>query len=109
MHPHRIGPYLIDKKIGAGGMGTVYLGTHADSGQIVAVKVLPASLAREGGFVARFSREIKAMQTVQSPNIVEFFDSGEADDETYFYAMEYVEGETLTTCCAAKSGCNGIR
>jgi serine/threonine protein kinase len=96
MHPHRIGPYLIDKKIGAGGMGTVYRGTHADTGQIVAVKVLPASLARETGFVARFNREIKAIKTVQSPHIVSFYDSGETADATYFYAMEYVKGETLT-------------
>lgn len=135
MHPHRIGPYLIDKKIGAGGMGTVYRGRHTETGQIAAIKVLPASLARQEGFVARFNREIKAMKTVSSPFIVKFFDdppddsadntnsnpknngkqddtqfkelgenegdtqaddAAEADDKTYFYAMEYVEGETLT-------------
>ena len=49
MHPVRVGPYLIERKIGAGGMGTVYVGTHEQTGQRAAVKVLPASLARESG------------------------------------------------------------
>ena len=47
MHPEKIGPYRIDRKIGAGGMGNVYLGVHEETSQQVAVKVLPASMARE--------------------------------------------------------------
>ena len=96
MNPERIGPYIIDKKVGAGGMGTVYRGHHADTEQVVAVKVLPASLAREEGFVSRFEREIEAMKKVKNRHIVEFYDSGVTEDKTYYYAMEYVEGETLT-------------
>jgi len=96
MHPTRIGPYLIDRKIGAGGMGTVYVGKHEQTGQVAAVKVLPASLAREDGFVLRFNREIEALQRLNHMNIVKFFESGSDEGETYFYAMEYVEGETLT-------------
>lgn len=97
MHPERIGPYVIDKKIGSGGMGAVYLGRHETTGDVVAVKVLPASLAREEGFVQRFNREIEAMQKVSSPYIVKLFESG-VDGETYYYSMEYVDGETLTAC-----------
>lgn len=94
MDPARVGPYEIEKKLGAGGMGTVYLGRHTETGQRAAVKVLPASLAREEGFVARFSREIDALQRLKSPHIVALYDHG-VDGDTYYYAMEYVEGETL--------------
>ena len=96
MHPDRIGPYHIDKRIGAGGMGNVYLGRHEQTGAIVAVKELPAALAREEGFVLRFNREIEAMRKLNCPNIVKLFDSG-TDGDLYYYAMEYVDGENLTT------------
>ena len=96
MHPARLGPYLIDRKIGAGGMGNVYLGKHCETGQVAAIKELPASLAREEGFVLRFNREIEAMKKLNNPHIVKLYDSGTDDDETYYYAMEYVEGENLT-------------
>ncbi|MCA9049348.1 MAG: serine/threonine protein kinase, partial [Planctomycetaceae bacterium] len=97
MHPDRIGPYRIDRKIGAGGMGNVYHGVHDETSQAAAVKVLPASMAREDGFVARFSREIEALKKVTSPNIVKFYDNGTTDDGSYYYAMEYVDGSTLTS------------
>jgi Protein kinase domain len=97
MHPPRVGPYLIDRKIGAGGMANVYLGRHVESGRVAAVKTLPASMARVEGFVLRFNREIEALQKLNHPNIVKLFESGKEDDETYFYAMEYVDGETLSS------------
>jgi len=93
--PQRVGHYLIQKELGSGGMGTVYLGQHLETEQLAAVKILPASLSREPGFVARFGREIAAMQELQSTNIVELYESGE-DNGLYYYAMEYVDGETLT-------------
>lgn len=96
MHPVRIGHYLIDRKIGSGGMGNVYLARHEETGEVVAVKELPASMAREEGFVHRFSREIEAMQKLNCPNIVKLIESG-SDDGTYFYSMEYIDGETLTS------------
>ena len=97
MHPEKIGPYHIDRKIGSGGMGNVYHGTHEQTGQEVAVKVLPASMAREEGFVLRFSREIKAMRALSSPYIVKVVLDGETDDGSYYYSMEFVDGETLTS------------
>lgn len=93
--PEQIGPWIIEKKIGAGGMGSVYLGIHEETRDKAAVKVLPASLAREEGFIARFAREIESMKQLENPHIVKFIDSG-VEDETYFYAMEYVAGDTLT-------------
>lgn len=97
MHPEKIGPYFIDRKIGSGGMGNVYLGVHEDTQQQVAVKVLPASMAREEGFVLRFSREIQAMRKLTSDYIVQVFEDGKAEDGSYYYSMEFVDGETLTS------------
>ena len=95
MNPSQIGPYEILSKIGSGGMGSVYLGRHQETGEEAAIKVLPAALAREDGFVERFNREIDSMKKLNSPYIVKLFDSG-VDDGTYYYSMEYVPGETLT-------------
>lgn len=97
MHPDRIGTYRIDRKIGSGGMGNVYLGVHEQTGGQAAIKVLPASMAREDGFVIRFSREIDALKTLSSPNIVKLFQNGTSDDGSYYYSMEFVDGETLTS------------
>src|SRR5438477_5670036 len=94
MDPERIGPYEIREKLGAGGMGSVYLGRQVETGQLVAVKVLTASLAREPGFVERFNREIDAMRKLKNPHIVELFENG-VEGESFYYAMEYVAGETL--------------
>jgi serine/threonine-protein kinase len=94
MDPERIGPFQILEKIGSGGMGNVYLGRQHDTHRLAAVKVLSATLAREEGFVDRFNREIDAMRKLKNPHIVELFESG-IEGENYYYAMEYVAGETL--------------
>ncbi len=96
MEIKQIGPWEIGVKLGAGGMGTVYLGTHQETGKQAALKVLPASLAREDGFVERFKREIASMEQLKSPHIVELYESGN-DGDIYYYSMEYVDGETLTS------------
>ncbi len=92
--PERIGKYTIRERIGSGGMGHVYLGTDPESGEQVAVKVLTAGLAREEGFVERFNREIDAMRKLAHPHVVKLYDYG-VDGENYYFAMEYVRGETL--------------
>src|SRR6267154_1288141 len=94
MDPARIGPFQILDKIGSGGMGNVYLGRQDETGRLVAVKVLSASLARESGFVGRFNREIDAMRKLKNPHIVELYENG-VEGENYYYSMEYVEGQTL--------------
>jgi len=95
VNPERVGQYEIERKLGAGGMGAVYLGRHSVTGQLAAIKVLPASLAREEGFVLRFTREVQAMRSLSSPYIVKIYEDGVDDNETYYYAMEYVEGQTV--------------
>ena len=90
-----IGPYAIESELGAGGMGTVYRAVHVETSESVAVKVLSAPMAREPGLVERFRREIESLKKLTNPHIVHFLDSGEHEG-TYYYAMELVEGETLT-------------
>ena len=86
---------MIDRPIGAGGMGTVYLATDERDERRAAVKVLPPSLSREEALVARFQREVEALSRLENPHVVQFFDAGVADD-LHYYAMEYVDGETLS-------------
>lgn len=94
MTPPQIGPYIISEEIGAGGMGTVYLAHHGETNEVAALKVLPSSMAREPGFVARFDREIESLRRLSNPHIVKFLESGN-DQDTYYFAMEYIDGETL--------------
>lgn len=96
MHPDRIGPYKIYRKIGAGGMGNVYFGVHESTFQQAAIKVLPASMAREEGFVQRFTREIDALRQLSNRHIVQLYQDGTTEDGTFYYAMEFVDGMTLT-------------
>jgi len=93
--PQSIGPYEILETLGSGGMGTVYLGRHTETEQEVAVKVLSPSMAQEEGLVERFRREVGALEKLTNVHIVQIYESDESQG-TYYYAMEYVPGETLT-------------
>ncbi|HET6424226.1 MAG TPA: protein kinase [Planctomycetaceae bacterium] len=94
MDRETLGPYQLLEEIGAGGMGTVYLAKHRETQDLAAIKVLPPQLAREEGFVMRFTREAEMLRTLTNPHVVRLLDSG-VDDETYYFVMEYVDGETL--------------
>lgn len=94
MNPTQIAQYQILDKLGSGGMGSVYLGRHQETKQVAAIKVLPASLAQEEGFIDRFAREVDALRKLDNPHIVKLYESG-VDGDTYYYAMEYVAGETV--------------
>lgn len=93
MQPERLGPYRIERKLGRGGMGTVYAGVD-DAGRRVAVKVLAPALAAEPGFRQRFDAEIESLKKLTHPGIVRLFGFGEHDDYI-FYAMEFVDGPSL--------------
>jgi serine/threonine-protein kinase len=88
----RLGNWVIDKEIGHGGMGRVYLAHEETGSRQGAVKVLARELAMETGFLERFRREIDVLSQLDHPNIVRFYESG-LHDGLYFYAMEYVDGE----------------
>ncbi len=92
--------FIIDSKykllefLGAGGMGTVYLCEHTSMKRLVALKVLPANLAKDGSYMERFYREARAVARVDHPNIVRAFDV-DHDPNHHFLVMEYVDGSSL--------------
>jgi serine/threonine-protein kinase len=94
MQPEKLGPYRLHRRLGRGGMGTVYAAEALDTGLEAAVKVLSAPLAREEGFRERFRAEIDALHKLKHPNIVRLYGFGE-EDGTLFYAMELVDGTSL--------------
>jgi serine/threonine protein kinase len=90
-----IGMYHIEKAIGAGGMGTVYLGRHALLGRAAAIKVLRPSLSGNPEIVKRFFNEARALTRIADPGIVQVFDFGHLDDGLAFIVMEFLDGESL--------------
>lgn len=94
MNSKQLGPYQIGKTLGKGGMGSVYQGTHVETGELVAVKVLNPQLAISEGFRDRFEGEIESLQTLKHAGIVRLFGYGE-EEGILFYAMEVVDGPSL--------------
>jgi len=90
----RLGPYEVNAPLGKGGMGEVYRAHDTRLDRTVAVKVLPAESMRNAGRVQRFEKEAKAASARNHPNILTIYDFGVAEN-TYYIAMEFVEGETL--------------
>jgi eukaryotic-like serine/threonine-protein kinase len=93
MQPERLGPYRIERKLGRGGMGTVFAGID-DLGHRVAVKMLSPALATEPGFRQRFDAEIESLKKLMHPGIVRLYGFGEQDDYI-FYSMEFIDGPSL--------------
>jgi serine/threonine-protein kinase len=89
-----VATYVVDRQLGQGGMGAVYLATDRVSGQRVAVKVLPGSLARERGIRERFVMEARALAALDHPGIVPLVTFAQDGDER-FLVMKYVAGESL--------------
>jgi serine/threonine protein kinase len=91
-----LGPYRIESVIGRGGMGVVYLATHAGLDRRVALKLLTPDYADDEGFRARFLRESKLAASIDHPNIIPVYDAGEIEG-TFYLAMRYVDGTDLET------------
>jgi serine/threonine-protein kinase len=89
-----IGGFRLERLLGRGGMGDVFMATQLSMDRQVAVKILPAALTSNPAFVERFLVEVRTAAKLEHPNIVTAFDAGE-DCGTYYLAMGYVEGETL--------------
>jgi len=89
-----IGRYEIRSQIGAGGMGEVYLARDTELDRMVALKILPASVAADQQRMRRFVQEAKAASSLNHQNIITIYEIGDADS-TRFIATEFVEGITL--------------
>jgi eukaryotic-like serine/threonine-protein kinase len=89
-----LGNYRIVEQIGKGGMASVYKAFQPALSRYVAIKVLPAALARDASFLERFRREAVVVAGLRHPNILVVFDFGEQDGTTYIVS-ELVEGGTL--------------
>ncbi len=93
--------YAVDGVLGDGGMGVVYRALDVDSGRPYAVKVLRAEYSAEEDLVQRFEQEARASAAINNPHIVEIYDWGSLPDNSRFFVMEYLEGQSLGDVLAA--------
>ena len=94
MTERKIGPFILGKQIGAGGMGIVYTATYVENGKEVALKVLPPGLSGDAKMLKRFEREIDILKRLTHPNIVKYYGGGTHQGQRW-YAMELVDGGSL--------------
>ncbi|MCU0962855.1 MAG: WD40 repeat domain-containing serine/threonine protein kinase [Pirellulaceae bacterium] len=102
--PPQLGEYRVVRRIGRGGMGTVYEAVQESLGRRVALKVLSPRDAENATLLERFKREAQAAASLHHTNIVPVFGVGESGG-VHFYAMQYIEGQSLDRLLAeAASG-----
>jgi serine/threonine protein kinase/tetratricopeptide (TPR) repeat protein len=99
-----IGAYRIERELGHGGMGTVYLASRADAAfdKQVAIKIVNAALAPHD-LVRRFQSERQILASLDHPNIARLLDGGTTDDGRPYFVLEYVEGQSITEYCDARA------
>ena len=100
--------YEIQQRIGRGGMADVFLARDLLLDRLVAIKVLFPEFATDPNFVERFRREAQAAANLTHPNIVAVYDWGQYAN-TYFMAMEYVQGRTLADILRANGHVNSVQ
>lgn len=95
--------YLLDKELGRGGMGAVFLATDQRlNNKKVAIKILHPNMIDEGLYKTRFEREVELMKKINSPGVIKVYDMG-FDENIMYYTMEYVEGYPLDYILGSRS------
>lgn len=101
--PRTLGEYRLLRRLGEGGMGSVYLGYEPRGGRQVALKVLNESMAGNQGYVDRFNREAKNGALLDHPNIIRTFSAGQDRTTSHHYlVMEYVDGPSAHALLALR-------
>jgi eukaryotic-like serine/threonine-protein kinase len=98
-----VGNYVVERKLGEGGMGAVYLARHPRIGKEVAIKVLLPQLSRDPELVQRFFHEAKAAAEIKNEHIVDVLDYGELSDGASYIVMEWLEGRSLSELLRAET------
>ena len=93
----QLGQYRLVERLGAGGMGEVYLAEHRLLKRPCAIKLIQSQRAGDPKVLARFEREVQMTARLSHWNTVEIYDYGRTDDGTFFYVMEYLPGVSLET------------
>jgi serine/threonine-protein kinase len=97
-----IGRYRLEKRIGRGGMGEVWVAWHEQLRRKVALKILRPEAGTDPHTIARFEREVMATAELTHPNTVRIYDHGVTEDGLWYYAMELLSGEDLGTLVRAE-------
>jgi serine/threonine-protein kinase len=91
----RVGEFVLEEKIGAGGFGAVYRAVHPLIGKVVAIKVLGRKLSADPEMVSRFVAEARSVNQIGSRYIIDIFGFGALEDSRQYYIMEYLDGMPL--------------
>jgi serine/threonine-protein kinase len=91
----QVGEYVIERKLGEGGMGSVYAGVQPLIGKQVAIKVVAAMWARNEQVTKRFLEEARAVNQIRHPHIIDIFSFGILPDGRPYFVMEFLQGESL--------------
>jgi formylglycine-generating enzyme required for sulfatase activity/serine/threonine protein kinase len=100
--PLVLGEYVLQARIGAGGMGQVFKARHRRMKRFAAIKLLPTALTQNEAAIKRFEREVEAAAKLSHPNIVQTHDAG-VQQGVWYLVMEYVEGRDLSAVVATQS------
>lgn len=87
--------YRIERQLGSGGMGNVFLATELETGRCVALKFIDSASLQAPQIENRFLREFKTLGKIAHPNVVSFYNFSKSRDSVYYAVFEYIEGETL--------------
>jgi eukaryotic-like serine/threonine-protein kinase len=88
--------YHIQRKLGEGGMGQVYLAEHVKMGRRCAIKIMAQSMMNDPDAISRFNREAANASRISHPNVCAIYDFGETTDGLIYLAMEFIEGQSLS-------------